>query len=97
MKRFWVSWYEPVPEGDSRPRKWPLANGVKHYWVSGETGDGAERTLCAVIDAEDEESAEAAVSQQGWSPSRWRFCDERQPDWMPDPGRFPPDKGPSAV
>jgi len=96
VKRFWVSWYEPMLDGDYRPRRWPLPVSVPHYWCSGMTGDGAFATLCAIVDVPTCCDVEAAVRSAGWTPgvpdgeeSAVRFCDERPAGWMPDAGRFP--------
>lgn len=89
MTRYWVSWYEPVGEAqDPRPRKWPLPEAIPHYWVSGWVGDMSAATLCAIVDARCEEEAKRFVQDAGWSPSSWRFCEERAPDWLPG-DRFP--------
>lgn len=91
-KRWWVSWYEPQPDGDHRPRKWPLANGVIAYWCSGFRSSDGAATLCAVVDAPTEKAARNAVTEQGWSPESWRFTDPRPDGWMPAPDRFPAQK-----
>jgi hypothetical protein len=86
--RFWASWCEPTDEsGDYRPRRWPLANGIVGYWCTG-TGDD-HVTLCAVIDAANEDHVRDLVHAQGWSPMEWRFIEPRAADWMPPPDRFP--------
>jgi hypothetical protein len=86
-RRWWVSWYEPAPSGDYRPRIWPLPPAVPAYWCSGWRGD--EAALCAVVDASDEETAKLFVEAAGWTPSEWRFCDEQEPGWRPPSDRFP--------
>lgn len=88
MKRWWISWYEPVDEqGDYRAIRWPLADGIKKYWCSGWTGDGKSATLCAVIDAATEDEAKQIVRDH-WKPGEWRFCEEKPLHWRPG-DRFP--------
>lgn len=86
--RFWLSWFEPVDEEspDPRPKEWPLADGIVHYWVTGWGMSTA--TLVAVVDAEDEDAAKNAIRRQGWSPG-WRFCEPQPDGWMPPEDRFP--------
>lgn len=74
--------------GDYRPREWPLAHGIAHYWCSGSGFSSVN--LCAVIDAEDEDHVREAVSAQGWSPAAWRFVKPKDADWVPPSDRFPP-------
>lgn len=89
MPRFWISWYEPLDDTeDYRPRKWPLAPAIVAYWCTGYTSDD-QATLCAIVDAENEEAAEQAVEDQGWSPARWRFCNPVSTTHWPEPTRFP--------
>lgn len=89
IKRWWISWYEPVGEGeDYRPTKWPLAKPILKYWCSGYAGDMEEAILCAVIDTASEEAAKKLIAAQGWKPREWRFCDEKALDWLPG-DRFP--------
>lgn len=88
-RRFWVSWFEPYPDDgteDTRPREWPLANGVVAYWVSGRSDTSA--SLCAIIEAESEAAVKDAVKTQGWSPSEWRFIEPKPLSWTPGT-RFP--------
>jgi hypothetical protein len=87
MRRFWISWEEPVDDSDdSRPLKWPLPSSIPAWWQSG-SGDGYH-TLCAVVDIKDEEAAREVIKDH-WQPSGWRFCEEHPADWIPNAGRFP--------
>lgn len=93
MKRWWVSWYEPVDGSqDFRPFLWPLPSGIDKYWCSGWTGDMDAATLCAVVDAPDERSAKRLIGK-AWKHSRkkieWRFCNEVGAGWWPNADRFP--------
>jgi hypothetical protein len=90
MKRWWVSWWEPVNEdGDYRPMKWPLPPEIPKYWNSATASFGAG--LCAVVDAPSEEEVKKLIEQY-WKPAEWRFCNEVEPGWRPEPTRFPWDK-----
>lgn len=95
--RFWVSWYEPIPHGDYRPRKWPLPPAVPHYWCSGYAGDGDSAILCAVVNAPTEDAAKESIEAAGWTPGEWRFVEHVANDWMPPADRFPPELGPKPV
>jgi hypothetical protein len=87
--RYWLSWNEPVDSsGDSRPRKWPLPKSVIKFWRSGEAMDGSYHTLVAVVDAKDPSAARRQVERAGWTPSQWRFVEEKPTGWMPEGGRF---------
>jgi hypothetical protein len=82
LRRFWVSWNEPSL--DPRPaRNWESA---PEWWCTG-YGDGYS-TICAVVDAEDENDAKGHV-RRFWDPESWRFCEPKPAAWMPDAGRFP--------
>lgn len=87
LRRFWVSWKEPVDEtGDYRPMSWPLPDSIPSFWCSGE-GDGYV-TLCAVVDAHSEAEVMDIVGRY-WKPSGWRFVTEKNPEWRPQSDRFP--------
>jgi hypothetical protein len=45
--------------------------------------------MCAVVDADDEDTAFAMV-QKFWPEAVKRSCDPRETGWMPDPARFSP-------
>lgn len=86
--RFWISWYEPYgDDGDYRSLLWPLPTGIVRYWCTGHTLDN-RATLCAVVDAFDEEAAKQLVST-AFKPGEWRFCEAKEADFMPAPDRFP--------
>ena len=79
-----------MPDGDYRPFTVPLPECIKGWWCSGsgENRDGEYATICAVMDSGDEDTAKAII-RDFWNPCGWRFCNERDPDWMPDSWRFP--------
>ena len=72
--RFWISWEEPTPDEDYRPFTVPVQPLVLHWWCSGH-GDGYA-TLCAVVDADNEEAAKDAV-KKFWKPQAWRFIEPK--------------------
>lgn len=86
--RFWISWYQPTE--DYRPVKWPLPPEIPGFWCSGYGADDAA-TLCAVVDAPTEASAKRIIqAKRNWPEThRWRFCEGKEPGWMPPPDRFP--------
>lgn len=95
MKRFWISWYQPVEDGDYRPIYDPKKESepFEHrYWCSGETGDGRAVTMCAVVDAKTEAAAWKAVKKYWPDYGEVRFANEVALDWTPG-DRFPMRKG----
>ena len=89
MKRFWMSWYQPGddrrPVYDPKVESEPLDH---RYWKSGERGSDGAATVCAVVDAENEKSAKAAVNRYWPEAAEWRFIEEKTLDFMPG-DRFP--------
>ena len=77
--RFWLSWYQPGD--DPRPLTCPPNEAIRGWWVSG-TGDD-KFSICAVVDAESEEAAKAAVRVDWPEAEKWRFCEEKPRDWKP--------------
>jgi hypothetical protein len=93
LKTFWMSWYEPTPDGEFAPYTWPLPKG-NHYWCSGWVADESAATLCALVMAPSEEDAKKMV-RRWWKhrrPTEWRFCNERPNGWTPG-DRFPIEAG----
>ena len=86
MKRFWISWYQPTE--DYRPLADPPNAAVLGWWCSGYRCSDEAATLCALVAAEDERRAEAAVKVDWPEAEEWRFCEERADDWRPT-DRFP--------
>lgn len=98
MKRFWISWYQPTE--DYRPLTDPPNAAILGWWCSG-YGESAEirklwgltprqtsATLCALVNADSRESAENAVHIDWPEATEWRFCYERECDFLPG-DRFP--------
>jgi hypothetical protein len=85
LKRYWVSWWSGnyAEEGCTKP---PF-----QFWCSGyrdREGEGDEESLCAVIDAPDEDLVFTAIEKH-YPDCKPRFCEEKAPDFEPDPERFP--------
>lgn len=60
-QRWWLSWWEPAPDGDYRPTVWPLPREILGYWSSG----------VRVSDHRDDEHSlvawvEGATSSEAW-------------------------------
>ena len=88
MSRYWVSWYEPMPDGDWRPLTVPEKSAIPAYWCSGETmAEPVSATVCAVIDAKSESAAMVLVKKH-WKPGEFRFIEEKEADFRPG-DRFP--------
>lgn len=79
--RFWVSWYEPTGSPDKGARK--IVDGPPFFWWdTGRGADDSTRTLWALVDAADEDSAKELVGRW-FAPRDWRFCDEKPAGWRP--------------
>ena len=88
MSRYWVSWYEPMPDGDWRPLTVPDKANIPAYWCSGETAeDPPSATVCAVVDAPDSMAAVKLVHDH-WTPGEFRFIEQKADDYRPG-DRFP--------
>jgi hypothetical protein len=82
MSRFWVSWYQPTE--DYRPLTYPPNNHILGWWCSGHAEVGS--TICAAIEAENEEAAREAVLKdwpEAFDVEDWRFINEKPNDWKP--------------
>lgn len=81
------------PGDDPRPLQLPTPDAVVAWWCSGSTDE--EQIICAVIDLapiDDGVSPEACLVDllaTWWSPSSFRFIEQKPDGWMPNPGRFP--------
>ena len=88
MSRFWVSWYEPMPDGDWRPLTVPLKEVIPAYWISGENmDDPPSATVCAVVDAKNESIVKVLIKAH-WKPDEFRFIEKKADDFRPG-DRFP--------
>ncbi len=91
-QRFWVSWV--CTSTDPRPLLFPPHKEICGWWRTGFNADD-NVTICAVVDAESESHAAAAVFRD-WPEAElyvnefgWRFIEPRDRDWKPG-DRFPP-------
>lgn len=80
---FWISWEQPTE--DFRPLGYPPREPILGWWRTGDTQAGA--TLCALVMADDEQSAKALILAEWPEAERWRFCDRRESADLSD--RFP--------
>lgn len=90
-QRFWASWLQPTE--DYRAVTFPPNEAIIGYWCSGYASGANDESipiLCAVIDAENEEAARAAVLKDWPEWTEWRFIEPRNPDFKPG-DRFPID------
>mgnify|MGYP006921408983 CR=1 FL=1 len=71
--RFWISWYQPT--GDHRPLAYPPHRSILGWWCTGFASEGVA-TICALVEAADEDTAKAAVRVDWPEAERWRFCEE---------------------
>lgn len=85
MNRYWVSWWSGYyeSEGCTAP---PF-----QVWTSGERsrleGFGEDLSICAVIDADNEEQIEASIKKH-FPDYEMRFIEKRNIDYVPG-SRFP--------
>lgn len=87
--RFWISWHQPGD--DYRPLTYPPNESVLGWWCSGYTGGGELSTLVALVEARSEDAAKAAILHDWPDAGDWRFCIERDNEWLPS-DRFPIDQ-----
>jgi hypothetical protein len=85
LLRYWVSWHQP--SDDIRPLTFPPNIRVLGWWCSGYDSDDVPQ-LCAIVDAPSQNDAFEAISKDWPEAERWRFCDEKPADWLPN-NRFP--------
>ena len=83
MTNYWLSWYG---SHGAFTLHWP-------WWISGAAFRGDEEipTICAAVQAVDEEAAKEIVRESLDEPVdlEWRFVNPREDDWSPYSGRFP--------
>lgn len=88
MKRFWVSWYDTCGGKYELHSPWWRSG----FRMGGADGETEEPTVCAAIEATDEDAAKAAVIAAHDEPRpddlEWRFVEERPDDWSPYCDRF---------
>jgi hypothetical protein len=86
--RHWISWYEPGDAGDYRPLTTPPEDVMLGWWCTGVRSSDEAGTLCALVQADDEDAAKALIGEH-WEPESWRFCNEVDEHWVPPADRFP--------
>lgn len=83
--RFWLSWEQPSE--DYRPISYPPNEAILGWWCTGLVGTikplGSLATLSALVAAETEELAWAAVKQDWPDMGDRRFSVERSGEWIP--------------
>jgi hypothetical protein len=87
MTRYWLSWVQPTD--DYRPKHDPPAEAVLGWWCSG-YNPGDQAVLCAVVAADSEEQARAALLAD-WpevADVQFRFIHRSEPHYVPG-DRFP--------
>lgn len=83
MKAFWISWYS-TPEMGGWELHWP-------WWESGMRCCDEALTICAAVQATDEDAAKAVVrASYDNEPEHieWRFVNAQAIDWSPFNERF---------
>ena len=68
----------------------PPNNAIRGWWNSGLRMSDDAHTLCAVVDAEDEDAAKNAIQRDWPEAQEWRFVKEYPDLWTPG-DRFPAD------
>jgi hypothetical protein len=84
MKKFWISWYCAADDMGKFELHTP-------WWISGTRCSDDAETICAAVQAEDEEAAKKAILNSYDDPPKdleWRFVNERSADWSPFCDRF---------
>jgi hypothetical protein len=79
MNKYWISWYQPGE--DCRPLTYPPNASILGWWESGECNGGS--TLCALALAESKDAAKEAVQKDWPEAEDWRFCDLKEPEFLP--------------
>lgn len=85
-KRWWLSWYQQTL--DPRPLTCPPNKAVLGWWRTGQRASDEAWTLCALVLADGEDRAKAAVVSDWPEAAEWRFCDPHDANWSPG-DRFP--------
>ena len=80
MNNYWLSWYHPQELGFEL--HWP-------WWITGQGNNYV--TICAAVQAEDEDAAKAIVQAAMDKPDKveWRFCSLKAHGWAPFGDRLP--------
>ena len=87
-RRWWVSWYDPPGI--------PFSSGTTPVWSSGSTFSGLETIVAAILALDETEVKEKVLAMYDLPEGgevKWRFCEERPPNWSPYCDRFPKRSG----
>jgi hypothetical protein len=80
----WISWWQPA--GDYRPLSYPPNAAILGWWCTG-SNERNGSSICALVKADTEDAAKAAVSIDWPEAESWRFCEPRESAKLSD--RFP--------
>lgn len=84
MRRYWISWYAPPELGPFELHS--------PWWISGRRCSDDALTICAAIQAADEDAVREVVYasfDERPASLEFRFCHEAEPEWIPFCDRFP--------
>lgn len=101
MKRYWASWWDasedpPESSADGFVRMLGVWD-TGHRTVHGISGDRAEVSFCALVEADFATYVQLHVEARR-SVTEWRFVTLKPDDWTPPADRFPVDQqAPDAV
>ncbi len=89
MTRFWVSWWSGYyeSEGCTEPPFQVWISGARLRSEDAEDTEKDDVSICAVIDAENEEQIWEVVGKH-FPDYESRFCNHKESDWQPG-DRFP--------
>jgi hypothetical protein len=91
MKRWWLSWYQAGP--DHRPMTYPPNEAILGWWCTGFTDEAGGFSnvdiLCALVQAESEDAAWAAVLKDWPDMIDHRFIEPKEADYAVQSDRFP--------
>lgn len=89
MTRYWISWWGGN-DGEPRPFAESEESPSFHWWVTGERFTTTDTySICAVVDADDDQHAKQQITEWWPGVDEWRFCKTKPHYWMPDASRFP--------
>jgi len=84
--RFWMSWYETSE--DYRPVTFPPNEHILGWWCTGVRLEDEASTICAWVEANDEEEAKDYIYEDWPGEHEYRFTEQVDGDWVPG-DRFP--------
>lgn len=79
--RFWIAWWEEI--GSAAPLEArPNTRALVGWWRC--ATDGERQTIAAVVDAPYVGAAQKMIIRAGRPVQSWRWCEAKDPAWMPD-------------